>query len=343
MVELDAIEVMELGYQHHPDEEAWLQALTQAVVPGLGEDWFVGLGFIARSSEAPRPPFAVVTSGQHTVDADTVVQMALGTHGSMPTEHLQRVAEAMNRPGLASVLDLVPGLPDGLSSGWPVDVRDSLGVFIPLGDGRTVMLASVCGRVSTRDDVVRRLWRRLAIHLAAGFRLAGRRDSADAPDVEAVVAAGGSVVHASGPAEMSDERELLRSAARDLDRLRTRAGRRDPAAALELWHGLLSGRWSLVEHFDSDGKRFLLARRNDPASPHPKGLSGRQRQVAFYASLGWSNSEIGYALGVSENTVSTHLQHGLAKLGLGTRAELVQLTTQMESASVPSSSASREG
>jgi DNA-binding CsgD family transcriptional regulator len=338
MRSFDAISLLELAYRNQADTGAWLQALARATVPQLGAEWLGGIGFIARGSEPPEAASVAVVASEHSgLDDSIILQMAFATRSCMPAEHLERVERTMSRPGVASILDLVDAVPEGLSAGWPVVVRDSHGVFIPLGDGRAVVLANVCAKPSTIDVGSRRLWRRLAIHLAAGCRLVGRRDSMEAPDVEAVVEAGGRVVHAAGAAEGRDERELLEAAARDLDRARTRAGRQDAVAALELWQGLLAGRWSLVEHFDSDGKRFLLARRNDPDSPHPRTLSGRQRQVAFYASLGWSNSEIAYALGISENTASTHLHHALIKLGLSSRAELVKLTTQMESASARSS------
>ena len=113
--------------------------------------------------------------------------------------------------------------------------------------------------------------------------------------------------------------------------------------ALELWRGLLAGRWTLVDHFDSDGRRFVLARKNDPSVPEPRALSPRQRQVVFYASLGWSNKEISYALGLSENTVSAHLAQSLSKLGIATRAELVRMATEVAlAAAIPFQSSSGE-
>jgi hypothetical protein len=39
-------------------------------------------------------------------------------------------------------------------------------------------------------------------------------------------------------------------------------------------------RWSLVEAFESDGRRYLVARKNDPKVDYPRALSERERQVA---------------------------------------------------------------
>ncbi|MCA9593552.1 MAG: helix-turn-helix transcriptional regulator [Myxococcales bacterium] len=328
MKRLDPIAVVEKGYEAHGGEHAWLTAIANEVLPHLGADWFGGLAFVVRASEAPEPPFAVVTPAAAQVDDALLVQMVLRTHGAMPEDHREDVGRMMQTPGVASILDIVPALPAGLSEGWPVQVMDSHGVFVPLGDGRTAVLANVCGRRSGIDSGDRTLWHRVAIHLGAGCRLAGRAASADAPDVEAVLEPGGKLLHATPDASDESAREALVHAVREVDRVRTAAGRADPDAALEIWRGLLAGRWSLVDHFESDGRRFVLARKNDPDAPAPRALSGRQRQVTFYASLGWSNTEIAYALGIAENTVSAHLHQSLKKLGLS-RSELIRLAGEI--------------
>jgi DNA-binding CsgD family transcriptional regulator len=53
-----------------------------------------------------------------------------------------------------------------------------------------------------------------------------------------------------------------------------------------------------------------------------QSLSGREQDVAALACLGFSNKEIASRLGVSAETVKTHLHHALAKFNLRTRAEL---------------------
>ena len=98
---------------------------------------------------------------------------------------------------------------------------------------------------------------------------------------------------------------------------------------LSLWRGLVSGRWSLVDHFDSDGKRFILARENPPSLPGATGLTDRQRQILFYVGAGWSNKEVGYALGVAESTVAVHLRNALRALGVRSRAEWIALDNRL--------------
>jgi DNA-binding CsgD family transcriptional regulator len=179
------------------------------------------------------------------------------------------------------------------------------------------------------DADTRALWERVALHLAAACRLAGRAADPEADDVEAIVDPGGRVRHARGVAEGARARQLLRDAVRQMDAARTRKGRADAMKALDLWQGLLAGRWSLVDHFDTDGRRFLLARQNDPDAPAAGTLARRQRQVAFYASVGWSLKQIGFALGLAESTVSRHLSLALDKLGMRSRSDLVRVTSEM--------------
>ena len=170
----------------------------------------------------------------------------------------------------------------------------------------------------------RKRWPCLAAHLGAGLRLraATRRLQLDAEHVEAVLDSGGKVHDARVPATSTSARELLREAVRRIERARTAQGRSDPDAAMEGWEGLVDGRWSLVDRFDTDGKRFVIAVKNDPAHPDPRGLTPREREVSEFVGLGRSTKEISYTLGVSFSAVTNLTAQTQAKLGLSSRAEL---------------------
>lgn len=64
------------------------------------------------------------------------------------------------------------------------------------------------------------------------------------------------------------------------------------------------------------------APRAEPSGPL-KGLTEREIDVLEYLALGLSRAEIADELGLSVNTVRTHLQRSLAKLGVHTRLEAV--------------------
>lgn len=103
---------------------------------------------------------------------------------------------------------------------------------------------------------------------------------------------------------------------------------------------------------DSDRETFLLAIKSLAAGysfPDPKGaeeflafvsdgsdehgveaLSAPERRVAVLLPTGLSNSEIGERLGVSINTVRSHLKRVYRKLEVGGREEAIALITQLQ-------------
>ncbi|MFT3924232.1 MAG: LuxR C-terminal-related transcriptional regulator [Myxococcales bacterium] len=167
--------------------------------------------------------------------------------------------------------------------------------------------------------LVRQRWQRLGTHIAAAYRLrqklAGRtRFSARMEQAEAILEASGKVSHAAGPATLRGPRDQLRAAVRAMERARGPLRAENSEEALDAWQGLVAGRWSLVDVFDTDGRRYVVAHRNDPEVTDPRGLTPRERQVLGYADLGRSNKEIAYELGLSEATVAVHLHRACLKL-----------------------------
>ena len=59
----------------------------------------------------------------------------------------------------------------------------------------------------------------------------------------------------------------------------------------------------MIDRFDSDGRRFVVAVKNDPDHPDPRGLAARERQIAEYVGLGCASKEIAYTLGLSEAAI----------------------------------------
>lgn len=332
VVTFDPVALIERGYEARSDPEAWLRALAPHVVPLLSAGWSGGTSYLFDA----RGPHELVAARREETDFDPNVVMGVVTAGfaALTREQLRDVVLAMRTPGISSLVDAVGTLPAVDAGVSPFAMRDSIAALVHAGDGRVAVFSNFSPHRVHLDAPTKRLWQRIALHLGAGCRLAGREATTNAEDVEAVIEPGGALVHATGKGESRASRDLLRAAAKDMDKARTRAGRADAMAALELWRGLLAGRWSLVDHFDSDGRRFILARRNDPDLPEPEALSRRQRQVVFYASVGWSNKEIGYALGLAENTVSAHLTRSLEKLGIANRAALVRISTDVAMATM---------
>jgi DNA-binding CsgD family transcriptional regulator len=163
----------------------------------------------------------------------------------------------------------------------------------------------------------------VAAHLASAWRL--RKLCGERAEPEAVFEVSGKLAHAEGAARERDARSSLARAVAQLDRARGRLRRTAPEEALGLWRGLVEGRWSLVDTVESDGRRLILARRNEPRVRDPRALTGRERQVLAQVVMGRSNKYIAYSLGLSASTVATHLDSARRKLGAGSRRELIRM------------------
>ena len=191
-----------------------------------------------------------------------------------------------------------------------------------------------CGLHSGRPEIAwatraeRETWGRVAGHLSAAVRLRRRLSLSRAAGVtvspEAVLDPSGKVHEANGEAKQEPARELLKRAVVELERSRGPLRREEPEKALAGWKALVAGRWSLVDHLELDGRRFILARQNEPAGEGPAALTPREKQVVGYAKLGHHNKLIAYELGISDSTVRVLLARAAAKLKVRTRAELLQ-------------------
>jgi DNA-binding NarL/FixJ family response regulator len=195
------------------------------------------------------------------------------------------------------------------------------------GAGPSAVVSRVLDAPRSPSLAERRHWTRCAAHIGAGLRLralAPELTSLDAAPIEAIFDGGGNLQHAREAASSQTAREQLRDAVCRIDRARSAAGRTDSTASMAAWEGLVNGRWSLIDRFDSDRRRFVVAVRNDPRFPDPRGLSERERQVAEFAGLGRSAKEIGYLLGVAAASVENSLRRAQVKLGLRSRLELTE-------------------
>lgn len=103
------------------------------------------------------------------------------------------------------------------------------------------------------------------------------------------------------------------------DQLRSSA----PDDVVSGWKGLVHARWSLVDHFESDGKHYILAHQNEAVVEGPAQLSPREKQVLAFAALGHHSKLIAYELGISDSTVRVLLARASAKLGARNREEAI--------------------
>jgi hypothetical protein len=311
----DTTSMIEATYRVDVPTEVWLQQVTERACQVMGADQG-GFAF-----------------HYDTTRGDWVEVGALGLHRLSP-EFAREVFDQADAPREA-VLDLVRVLTSmrfgslrdfmerhGLAKFSSVldrhGIRDLVGINGLDPSGRGCMVTLVDSRQS-RPARTQHLWHRLAAHVSAGNRLRVALESLAKPiedptlRAEAIVTPDGKVEHATGAAESRPAREALRDALVRIDQ--ARAERDDAEHSVDLWRGLVAGRWSLVEHFERDGRRYFLAQKNDPVVASDSALSQREKQVVRYTELGHSNKLIAYELGLSASTVSTILARARSKLG----------------------------
>ena len=170
--------------------------------------------------------------------------------------------------------------------------------------------------------------RRIASHVATAHRLRQKYAALNSQmeGVEAMFDARGRLQHASDSiAADRGECESLTSAMQAREWARGRARSDEPTRALSEWKGLVSGRWTLVDHFENDGKRYVLARENTLHVDGHHELTEREREVVALAAAGRSNKVIAYELGIAHVTVRVLISRARAKLHARTREELVSL------------------
>lgn len=321
-VPADLLALVEAAYRVDVSDDEWLAGVAKA-----GGDLFDrGLGvaaFVYAIGESGPAIERLSLDGPFDVAWLAAFQARTGRSpdvvGSAPVGweawlHLP-VGMAARIPGMESFADAFASF-GGAKDVFAINGRDPRGFGVWLG-------APVKKSRALREEELA-LYSRVSTHLAAGYRLrrtlAGTRVMDHA---EAVIDASGSIVHAENDARDESALGLLRRAALQIERARSKQGRREPEPATRAWRGLVDGRWTLLDQFETDGKRFVVATRNEVALKKPRPLSARERQVLAYAAMGQSNKEIAYSLGLSAATVRVLLARASQKLGVRGRSEAV--------------------
>lgn len=204
---------------------------------------------------------------------------------------------------------------------------DSIWITAAEPTGRGCAIHAGRAKVGWASPQLTKTWGRLAAHLAAAARLRHMlktlRLQGSAPPAEAILDPRGRVHEAKGLANDKAALEHLRGAVLTLERSRGSMRFKDPDQALANWKALIAGRWTLVDQIEEGGRRYILARQNDPVAPGPESLTAREKQVIGYAKLGHHNKLIAYELGIADATVRVLMARAAAKLGVRTREELV--------------------
>ncbi|AKV00214.1 hypothetical protein AKJ09_06877 [Labilithrix luteola] len=313
-----ALATVEAAYSLEGDDAAWLERLLRVARLDLdrGFGLYAATGRIERGHLFPRPPFV-------SVDLDPACRRhALALHGTMPCPILDAFAP---RAVVCGALDeawprKLSGAQlyrDGMTG---ARVVDAFLLFAQDGEGGAVKIVAPSTTAIVTHPRTRALWGRVAMHAASALRL--RHRVAANESACAVVDPDGRLHEASG--ELARDRSLrvrLSRAVKDAEHART-ALKQDPERALSIWSALLAGRYSVVDRWESDGRRYLAVYKNDPRIPDPRALGATERAVVELVALGASTKEAAYALGLSTDAAAKALEQARRKLGVKSRGEL---------------------
>ncbi len=312
-----AIDIVERAYALAPAPAAWLTSLLDAMSPSL--DQGEGVSIVVASLHGSRPKVLQHTSRTNSRLMARLIDFnanaPLGTNALFTDRLVSFTSSRAFFDGEAA--RYVSGFLEQFG------VSEFLGLYALDGEGQAFFVAAPSRRRLEIHGHVRRAWERVGLHLGAALRL--RRRVVEGARPIGHFLPSGRAVHLEDEATHPDTRATLMDAVRAIERARGRL-RQSPSEALEVWRGLVDGRFSLVETLESDGRRMLVVHRNAPGLEDPRALTARERTLLSYLSHAATNVQVAYAMGLDPSSVASATRRLLRKLQLPNRAALVGLS-----------------
>jgi DNA-binding CsgD family transcriptional regulator len=317
---------MDAAYDLDADDQTWTLQVLQSGRAVWGQDG-PGQAAIYDASKVAAISFESFQALDFSDEGRLWLQRAIPMFtpayvaGSFRSLLVGNCSHCLSAPELAPFLGAMAAM--GLPDHYAINGLD------PLGRGALVVFwTRQRFQPSAREGAI---YRRLAHHLGAAHRVRRRLRAAHGPRPAAGATVGAEaiidrrrrrIVHAEGAARAkSAQVELIETFdARDRAR-RTGAGTVD---GLRRWAPLTDARWTLVDSYERDGARYVVARENQSPVPGLSALSDRERQVVVYLAIGMSTKEIAYALGISDVTVRVLVARAASKLRVRSRAQLLE-------------------
>lgn len=330
----DAWDVVSEIYRLRGQSDAWMRGLLDTLRPLID----AGLGVGGYYFDARRAPELTVTDlicvGMMDREVAAIARILEAMRA--PNERSRRVLALVDGCGTASEImspRLFSTMPHLAALSRVSAIRDFLGIVATDPGGMGCVINAPLAAQGRISPALRRPLGRVAAHIAAALRL--RRatdalsDAADLAQVEAIFLPSGRPQHLTGGTTHGHQRAQLIDAVRRREHGRARLRRLDPADALAEWVALVGGRWTLLDEIESDGKRFIVARRNPAPAPPLAQLTPGQAQVVGFALLGHSNKLIAYELGLTESGVAMRLRRAGERLGAPSRLALVRTVRRL--------------
>jgi hypothetical protein len=223
--------LLEAAYQLEGTDQAWLQRIAEAARPLLDR----GLGVTASLIDASDP-------AHMTLSAQTSVGLSLPAWQSRQLEMASQTSPEFNRRAatggaLRSQHQMMRDLPadQALARAYFPEMRDTLGL-VATDPGRIgVHVLAPSARICRPGAAERHRWALAAAHVAAAARLRRALRTTGCGQSDAIVAPGGKVEHAEGPAREALARQALRDAAVAIGRAHRLLARGEPDEGLGPW------------------------------------------------------------------------------------------------------------
>lgn len=143
----------------------------------------------------------------------------------------------------------------------------------------------------------------------------------------------GKLVHQASDPGGAPGRRVLEEAMPRLAQERRASSRStgEVGETLSMWRALYAGGFSVLEVFTREGRRYVVARRNQPGRPAASAspLSDRELQVLALVARGHPTSEIAYELGLSISAVSRAVARSGHTLGVEGGDDLIVRARQL--------------
>lgn len=313
----DAVSVVEAAYAIARPEREWVAGLATAFC----EAFPIGEGCMAYAYDASAS--RLETRSSATARLAVAGELVDQVHESVPEQLISALYDPSPRIALASEIidrDRHRELWDAVANSLMPGVVDFVGIRAGGPDRRGLLVAFPLREALDLPAPRRELLTQVAAHVAAAFRLRVDEGSFELETASAILDEAAHVQHLADDDARAGSGEIVDAVLR---MKAAKARRVDGKQSIAEWRALVDGRWSVVDYADRDGKRFVVARRNQPYGRDRLAITDAERQVLAHAALGYSNKFIAYELGLAMSTVSVHLRRGLAKLGLKNRTELI--------------------
>jgi DNA-binding CsgD family transcriptional regulator len=332
----DVLPIVEAAYAIDATLRAWVQRLLDAAEVSVGEG-LGGFACVFRASgngtlAVDRSSAAVLPRSTAALDAifDGLTHAPCGWLSS----YLRGGGE-LARWLITSEADPACQLFYRRHLGWS-GVHDGLNLVCMDLDQRGVLLSLGIRANAPLDAATRTRLARVATHILAAFRLRmrlGDEGTLAQPEPTPrtsdnfLASPDGEVANADDEVTLARARRALQTAVKEVARARA-ALRSDMQRALEISSGLVAAQWTLVDQYESDGKRFVVAQENAPQARGLAQLTPTERSVVTCAARGLSTKEVAYTLGISDATVRVLLMRAARRCGVDSRAALLALGRQ---------------